>query len=286
MISGKFISLVCVLLALVVPPATVQAKVKASYTYAPQAEDDPGNEITQKDALLEASGQFYTADDKSSSYGAGVSIRSTTLKFDEPVIGDVDLLKLQVPITGLNKIFGDKLLNWAIAPGFHGEQGSLVGADFRIQGQAAVIFPKENNRQWIFGAAVGDQFGETMAFPIIGIIWTPSERSKLTAVVPLIRYDYKSTDTTTYNISVQPAGANWTWQKGAIGNTYEGNLILRGYRFTVGTDILIGEKAKLFMNAGIITGREIEIQRADKPSINGTLELKDAWVFELGVEFP
>jgi len=264
-------------------PQAAVAQVKASYTKS-TPEKDPGNEIEQQDVLLEGSFNVYQAEDRKRAYGVGFSVLSTTLKFDEPVIGTVDLLKLQVPLTGQNALSGGTIFSWTVAPGLYGEHGGLADAEFRVQGQALLVVPNTETRQWVAGLAAGDQFGDYMIFPVFGLIWSPDKQSKLTAVLPMIQYDYMATEKITYRATFRPVGSDWTFKRGDIGNVYEGNIILRGYRLSVGADWLLSDKTHLFVDLGVTTSREFEVERANS-SISDSVDLKDAWVFELGLQF-
>ena len=254
-----------------------------SYQHSAPAKSDPGNEIVQDDLQFETSIPVHISEDKKTIYSMGTTIKESHLAFDEPVFGDLDLYKVKFPISGTH-VLKDCIATWTLVPGLHGDTNDPSDADQRVEGNV-IIFAPSGSIQWAFGGGFGDDFGEVKAFPILGFIWQASPRSKLTALVPLVKYEYTNAAGNKYNVAVVPEGAEWTWKAGAVGNQYPANIALSGIKTTIGVDFLRGGNSYYFINAGIITNRKVEVSRADDPSVNGSLELQSVWVAQVGLRW-
>jgi hypothetical protein len=264
---------------------TASAKVKVEVSRVAPAKSDPGNEITQDDVKIDFSHPFYQSENKMTSLEGGLSLKSTTLKFDAPQIGDVHLMKLEAPVSGTTIRSAQTVFNWTLSPGMHGETNDFSGAEFRVQGQGLFILPR-GSKQWLLGLAYGEHFGKPQVVPVVGAIWQLSEKSQLTTLFPLLKYEYTAETKTKYNVSAQPVGAQWTWQKGAVGNTEAGNIELSGIQFSGGASAALTKHFTGFFSLGLVTNRKIKISRQSNASINGSLDLKDAWLAQAGLEFP
>jgi len=161
----------------------------------------------------------------------------------------------------------------------------MSDAEFRTQGQLTFVLPR-NNKQWILGAAYGEQFGKPQLVPVLGVVWELSERSQLSTLFPLLKYEYLADEKTKYNFAIQPVGAQWTWEKGDVGNQEPGNIELSAIQFSGGTQIEFSEKYSGSFALGLFTNRKIKVSRQSDTSINASVDLKNAWMAQAGLEFP
>jgi len=273
------------LLISIISPLSVSAGFKAGITELSQYQSDPGDEIDVQTLSAEYSQVITAISAPTSIYTAGVSWESTTVRFDEPLIGDEHLMKAQLPVTGTLVKSAETLFNWILAPGWHGEHGKFSDADFRLTGQGMFILPRPG-KQWLLGLAYGEQFGKPQLVPLLGVAWQLSENEVLQTMFPMIKYERTALDKKKYNATLQPVGAQWSWAPGTVaGNTEAGNLELSGVQLSGGAVIPL-EKMNVQFSLGLVTARKIKITRQSDPSVNGTVKLKNAWTANLGVEFP
>jgi hypothetical protein len=141
-------------------------------------------------------------------------------------------------------------------------------------------------RQWVVGAGVGEEFGKVRVFPVLGAVWMLSDRSTLTTLFPLLKYEYSAGNRRKYVAEFAPSGAEWTWEPGAIGNAEAGDLILQGLRISGGGEFGISEAATAFANVGVVVARKAKVAQQANPSNNASVDLKPAWFVEFGISFP
>ncbi len=260
------------------------AAVNASYTYVEPTSSDPGNELIRREVALDFSQELYQSEDKKKSYSAGLTLLDTRLDFDEPLLGKVELLKVKAPVMGLNTFSEKHSLLWNVTPGMHGEKDNFGRARFRVEGQAAAFYHVGKMR-YVYGAGFGDQFGKLRPYPLFGTIWQASEKSQLTLMFPLLKYEYTTESTKKFNFVVQPTGAQWTWKPKGTGVSEPGNVIVKGTLFALGADFPATKSLRATASLGLIVNRRFEVANQKDSSRHAGVNLKNAWVAQAGISF-
>lgn len=256
----------------------VLAEISADISYSTPKEDDPGNEIDQCDIKFDYSQQLHQSTDAQYSLKGGLSIHSTSWTFDESRLGDVDLIKVKLPFTSTTVLANEKLFVATLTPGIHGDQDDLSSGDVRLEGQAYFILPRGKHK-WMLGAGFSDIFGEPQLYPVVGDIWSVTEKLQLNIVFPALGATYTATPAFKYLLTIQPSGGSWSWEAKDLGvNSDESvDLDLKGIRTAIGAMWDVGDSNWLTLKLGIETNREIEISKHSDASINQTLDLVDSW---------
>ncbi|CBW25375.1 putative exported protein [Halobacteriovorax marinus SJ] len=264
---------------------SVFAAADISLDYSVPQEDDKGNEITETNFAAKYTYVLGKSDSEKSTYTLGGDLRYTELKFDEPLLGKLKLLKVKIPVGGTH-VLGKNILKWTLTPGLHGQSDDFLSeSEFRPEGNFIFIWPR-TNLQWLLGAGFSDTFGETKIFPIFGVVWKLDEKSTLTLMFPQIKYEYLTEAKNKYNFTVAPAGAQWQWKAGQILNNSEDvDVAISGIRFSVGGDFILNDSKYLYTNIGLVTNRKFEIHRHSNTSISGEQELVNSWFFQVGARF-
>lgn len=261
------------------------AEGNISYSSLNTFDAEPGNEIDKQTISAGYSHLVHVSENKRNTLSLGGSLEGTNLTFDDSRLKDTDLLKIKAEGQGLHIFESGKLLSWTLSPGLHGQSGELSDANFRVEGQAMFILPSER-RQWIIGAGFGDQFGKPTFFPVIGSIWSPSERSQWTLMFPMVEYQFTESKDMKYKISVVPDGAQWSWKENTISpDTEASDLSLSGIRISAGIEKGVTETGAIAVDLGWVTQRKVEYSQHSDPDLNGSTDLEDAWFVQVGWKF-
>lgn len=261
-----------------------EASVNASYTYVEPTSSDPGNELIRREVALNFSQDLYQSENKTKTYGVGLSLLDTRLDFDESLLGKVELLKVKAPIYGMNTLSEKHSLMWNVTPGMHGEKDNFGRARFRVEGQLAAFYHLDQLK-FVYGAGFSDQFGKLRPYPLFGSIWQASKKSQVTVMFPLVKYEYTNEKTQKYNFVIQPTGAQWTWKPKGTGVSDPGNVIVKGTLFALGADFPATKSLRGTASLGLIVNRRFEIANQNDSSRHAGVNLKNAWVAQAGVSF-
>jgi hypothetical protein len=260
------------------------ASVNASYTYVEPTSSDPGQELIRREAELNAAHTVYKTSDNKSSYALGVSLLDTRLDFDEALLNKVELLKVKLPVSGEHSFNERHSLSWSVVPGMHGEKDSFSDAKFRLEGQAMAVYGS-GKVKGLYGAGFGDQFGKLQPYPLFGATWQASQKSNLTVMFPLLKYEYTTEQQHKYNFRIQPVGAQWTWQPEDVNTNDPGNILVKGTLFAVGGEFKLNEQFRAFTTMGLVVNRRFEVVNQNDTSRHASVTLKNAWSFQAGVLF-
>ncbi|MFP6846261.1 MAG: DUF6268 family outer membrane beta-barrel protein [Thalassolituus sp.] len=261
------------------------AEGNISYSTLNTVDAEQGNKIDKQTLSASYSHLVHISENKRNTLSLGGGVEGTDLAFDDSRLRDTDLLKIKVETKGLHIFESGKLLSWTLTPGLHGQSSELSDANFRVEGQAMFILPSER-RQWILGAGFGDQFGKPTFFPVIGSIWSPSERSQWTLMFPMVEYQFTESKNMKYKISVVPDGAQWSWKENTIASDTEASdLSLSGIRISTGIERGVTETGAIAFDLGWVTQRKVEYSQHSDPDLNGSTDLEDAWFMQIGWKF-
>lgn len=272
-------------IAMVCSPLQVMAAGNISYSTIQTVDAKPGFEINQGNLAAEYSLPVYASEDHRKIISVGAAVQDTNITFDAGGVDDLNLAKLKLPITGNNVLESGKLVSWSIVPGLHGEVDELSDADVRVEGQAMVIIPSDSFK-WVLGAGFGEQFGEPQAFPLFGAIWGSSPESQWTVMFPMVKYEHTLSTKSKYRITLAPDGAQWSWAANTLAdNTDQADVALSGIKLSGGFDWALSEGNTLSFDAGWVTQREFKVTNHEDTDRNVTIDLDDAWFFQVGWMF-
>jgi hypothetical protein len=199
----------CILIIGLACPA--QVEFAASYLYSTPAKADPGNEITQEEAIIKIDTLLVNAAKSGFLLTAGFTFQEDKFSFDDPQLADVKVVKYKVPVTATFRFSDRTSLVAGLAPGLHGESGGVTRDDYRTEGQAFTIYRQTDHLQWLLGVGYGDYFGAPTFFPIMGFIWQSSDKLKWDLVFPMFSATYAASENLHLIASAKPAGGQWRW---------------------------------------------------------------------------
>ncbi len=262
---------------------TAQADISLTVAQSTPTSEDTGNEIRERDINFTGIVPVYATADKKNSFTAGLMLQSNVFKFDDANLPEVDLLKVKLPI-GFTHVQSERLIWQAtLLPGVHGESNDLSEGEYRVEGTAMAMLPR-GDHVWVLGLGYGDVFGEPKVFAVMGAIWKPVEAVTLNLVLPALEADIKVSETFVLTGAIEPAGGQWIWKQGALGNQYEGDITLTGSRMGVGGEWSFAKGTWLTFRAGLESGREFEVKNAVTGQ-KATAELESSAFAQLGIEF-
>ncbi len=271
-------------LSLALTSVSANAAVNASYTYVEPTSSDPGSEVIRREAEFNAAHNVYQTTDSKHTYAVGVSLLDTRLDFDEPQLNKVELLKVKLPVSGQHVLSDRHSVSWNLTPGMHGEKDDFSEAKFRLEGQAMAA-SGGGNLKALYGLGFSDQLGKLQPYPLIGAAWQASNKSNLTLMFPLIKYEYTTEKQHKYNFRIQPVGAQWTWQPEDVGGNDPGDIVIKGTLLAIGGDFKLSDDLRAFTTVGLIVNRRFEVTNQNDTSRHAGENLKNAWSWQAGVMF-
>ena len=175
-------------------------------------------------------------------------------------------------------------LDWFLLfnPTLAGDYENTDSDAFNYLTIAAAKWEKSESLQWIFGAVYTTGIGDDLFVPAIGLIWEPSEYTSFVFAGPIIRYNYKISDSLEFNLGGQFVGNRWNTEATYGGNLEERNFRYRSYRIDANVQWNFDKNHCVFIGGGYDFAGEIEIE---SPSLNSDLDVKNGASFELGYQY-
>lgn len=194
-------------------------------------------------------------------------------------ITDFDAVAVNVPLRYTYR----GMTNWtwmaSLSPGLHTDFDGITSDDIRAA--ALLIGTRTMSPEWSLsgGLVYNQDFGRSRVFPAIGALWQPDARWRIEALMPRPRVVYSPTESVDAYWLIEPSGDSWNIR------LPEGsrNVGLGQWRTGLGLDVRLGRGLALFVQAGWVFDRELEI-RDGRDKVD-SLDIDDTWSVRAGLRF-
>ncbi|MGL4463577.1 MAG: DUF6268 family outer membrane beta-barrel protein [Planctomycetia bacterium] len=166
----------------------------------------------------------------------------------------------------INEMFG---LQAAITPGFWSDFKSVDGDSVRIPARVLATWKLSPTLFLAAGVAYTDNFYRN-ALPIGGVVWLPTERTKLEVGVPRVRYSYFFHSEVEFYVGGEYGGDTYNIRT----NGENEDMRYRDIRLYVGSEVATYDRASFFVEAGAAVYRIFEFDVQPNRDIDPTFYLR------------
>ena len=216
-------------------------------------------------------------------FAAGIRYQSADIDVSDPAFLNENRLHSMDLAFFLSKK-RDENFDWLFLfnPALSGDYENTGSDAFNYLTIAGAKWKQTENLQWIFGAVYTTGIGDDLFVPAVGLIWEPSDHSNLIFAGPIIRYNYKVSDSLELNLGGQFVGNRWNTEAVYGGNLEERNFRYRSYRINGSLQWNFDENHSVFVGGGYDFAGEVEIESA---SVNSDRDVENGGFFEAGYQY-
>lgn len=221
----------------------------------------PDNERVNSDSELSvreihAQATFAKVDLSFGKLVFGMNYKLNQYEFNNIDAKDRNLHAFDIPIS-LIIPRDDWLYVGRITPGIHSDFEKMGRDDYVGMGLFQATYKRSNSVSWVMGLGFDRSFGDTQAFPIGGLRYTPNSQWLVNLVFPQLSVNYGPSARYFFFWSAQPSGGKWNIELKSLDRAL--NVTTKAFRSSVGSQIKLGTKIWLKLEAGIEFGRTIEV---------------------------
>ncbi len=236
------------------PSTPPMAKIGFTTTASAQVENRTNNaEISAHE--LDASANFASHEFSSVKLVFGAHYKFTRYNLDN-LNADKDLYVIEVPIRFIRQ-FGKWNVITNVTPGIHSDFEEIDDDDFTVTGLLRASYQQSDETSWVVGVGVDRSFGDSQAYPVVGIRYAPDEHWRFDLIFPRLSINYALSSRTFFFWNVLPAGDKWDVEVDAIDKEF--NVTTKAIRISIGAEINLSEHAWLRIEAGREVNRSIEL---------------------------
>ncbi len=207
--------------------------------------------------------------------------RHTQYQYDSAQIDDKSLYELSMPLTYITgSSTWQHIVN--ITPGINSDFEELSGDDFKISAFYQARYNSSKTLTWVMGLGVGQQFGETQAYPMAGAIYQPNAQWHFNLVFPQgLAANYSASEKSQWYLSVSPEGRTWNVENENESNDVD--VVMKEIRMVFGTVYGFDNGLALRAEIGGVTGRNLDFTLDNGDEVD--LDIKDASFVGLSLEY-
>lgn len=255
--------------------------VNASYTYTSPSDGDFQDEVEQHEFKAGGGGlKILHTEDYGFDLSVGGKFQANVWTFDDDSIDDIDLYKVQVPVTAGFKATDNIHVSVELTPGIHSDFEDVDGDDFRVDGAVIGTYVQSPDLQWVLGLAVGEEFGDPTAFPIIGARWQATEELLLDLIIPKPRASYALKKDLRLFAAGEPTGGSWNVGDEDVARQVD--VELKGFRVGIGGEYQVVEGGWLYLMVGVEGGRELQVAVDEDEVFDDEVDLDDGTFVQIG----
>lgn len=203
-------------------------------------------------------GTFLAADFAAGKLIASVNYDYSFYRYEELMFGkDIKLHALSFPISYINSQ-GNWLHKMSVIPGLYSDLDEISSEDYAVGINYQGIYRTSPSTRWVMGAGVNRQFGDSQAFPIVGVIYEPNDHFQYNLVLPQIKINYTPRQGSVWFFKLGPNGNKWN-----IENQFsetDVDIVTRSVEIVFGGEQSISRKLSTLIEVGVAGAREVELE--------------------------
>jgi len=248
----------------------------ASIGRVPEADVTAGATLEGEETRISAG--FGRASLGSLSLSFGLDYEYTRYEYEGIESRDRDLHRLQLPVH-FESDLGAWQLSGYIAPGLStssnvlGEFSSQASSDDLIV-TGRVSFKRANGgRTWSVGIAHDRRFGESLAYPVVGMEFDPTDNVHIRLAFPDPSFSIRISDRQSIHADLYPAGHQWHVVSDDFSSDF--NYRVEAWRGQLTWRLPLWRMLGLDFSAGYEFGREHHL--SDDEGLRLDIDIRDQW---------
>ncbi len=207
--------------------------------------------------------------------------RYTQYQFDSDQIDDNSLYEVSMPLTYITgSSTWQHIVN--ITPGINSDFEDVTEDDFKFSTFYQARYNSSKTLTWVMGLGVGQQFGETQAYPIVGAIYQPNAQWHFNLVLPQLAVNYSASDKSQWYLSVSPEGRTWNVENENKTND-DVDIVMQEIRVVFGAVYGFDNGLAMRAEIGSVTERNLDFTLNNGDEFD--LEVKDASFVGISLEY-
>ena len=179
-------------------------------------------------------------------------------RYEELMFGkDIKLHALSSPISYVGSQ-GDWLHKMSVIPGIYSDLENISSEDYAVGINYQGIYSASPSTRWVLGAGVNRQFGDSQAFPIVGVIYEPNDYFQYTLVLPQIEISYTPRQDSVWFFKIRPSGNKWNVES-QFSET-DVDIVTKSVEIVFGGEQSISRNLSTLIEVGVAGAREVELE--------------------------
>jgi hypothetical protein len=276
----KRLSVMAMVLALATVGAMAGDIFGTTYTYVTPTGGEFEDDVSQHEIKVHGGMKVLSADDHGYDLFLGGAYQANIWSFDDRRLDEIDLHKLTASLVGVFKASDNIRIRAEVKPGIHSDFEDVDGDDFRLEGSLVGSYIQSRELQWVLGVAFGEDFGDPVAFPIVGARWQATENLLAELIFPKPRVTYSLSDDLRIFAAGEPTGGQWN--VGDEDTDRQVDVELKGFRAGIGGEFQVCQGGWLHLMVGAETGRELQVGIDEDDAFDDAVEIEDGAFVQIG----
>ncbi|PCI51128.1 MAG: hypothetical protein COB51_02465 [Moraxellaceae bacterium] len=205
-------------------------------------------------------GTFLVTDLAGGKLIAAVNYDYSLYRYEELVFGEeVKLHALSLPISYITSQ-GGWLHKVNVIPGLYSDLDEVSGEDYAVGVNYQGIYRTSPSTRWVMGAGVNRQFGDSQAFPILGVIYKPNDHFQYALVLPQIKINYTPRQGQTWFFKFGPNGNKWNVESQISEIQTDVDIVTKSVEMAFGSEQSISGNLSALFEVGVAGAREVELE--------------------------